>query len=237
MKTIGLIGGMSWESTAHYYQLLNKRVNQRLGGHHSVRLLMYSVDFDDLARLQAAGKWDEATAMMVDAAVRLERAGADFLLIGTNTMHISAPAIEEAVAVPLLHIADAAGERIKAAGIRRVGLLGTAFTMEKDFYKGRLREKFGIETMIPGAAQRKIVHNIIYDELVRGVLNPASKQAYREIIAELVSNGAEGIILGCTELMMIIEQSDSTVPLFDTTTLHSEAAVEYALQEAAAATK
>jgi len=229
MKTIGLIGGMSWESTAHYYTLINKLVKERLGAHHSAKLLLYSIDFEELAQLQFADKWTEATAMMVDAAKLLERGGADFVLIGSNTMHISAEAVEKAITVPLLHIADATGERIVARGIRRVGLLGTAFTMEREFYRGRLCGKFGVEALTPGPEERKLVQNIIYKELVLGIVRAESKAKLRRVIAELVAAGAEGIILGCTELMMILEQADSSVPLFDTTTIHSEAAVELAL--------
>ncbi len=227
MKTIGLIGGMSWESTAHYYALLNKLVKNRLGGYHSAKLLLYSIDFDELARLQSQEKWQEATAMMVDAARRLERGGADCVLICANTMHIAAEAVEKSIGVPLLHIADATGRYIVARGLDRVGLLGTAFTMEREFYKSRLHEKFGLNIMVP--EQRKAVHDIIFRELVHGVVNPDSKAKLREIIAGLAAAGAEGIILGCTELMMIVDQSDSPVPLFDTTTIHSEAAVEWAL--------
>ncbi len=229
MKTIGLIGGMSWESTAHYYALLNKLVKQRLGGHHSAKLSLYSIDFDELARLQFADKWDEATSMMVDAARLLERGGADFILIGSNTMHISAAAVEEAIRVPLLHIADATGERIAARAMRRVALLGTAFTMEREFYRVRLRDKFRLEVLTPVPAGRELVQRIIYDELVCGLVRAESKARLRVVVAELAAAGAEGIILGCTELMMILEQADSPVPLFDTTTIHSEAAVERAL--------
>ena len=229
MKTIGIIGGMSWESTAHYYSLLNKLVKQRLGGHHSAQLLLYSIDFDEMAVLQFAGKWDEATEMMINAARRLERGGADFMLIGSNTMHISAEAMERAVSIPLLHIADPVGERMVAQGIRRTGLLGTAFTMEQSFYRERLREKFGLQVLVPNTDGRKTVHDIIYCELVHGIVTPASKAKLREVIAQLAAEGAEAIILGCTELMMIVEQADSSVPLFDTTTIHAEAAVEQAL--------
>jgi len=229
MKTIGIIGGMSWESTAHYYSLLNKLVKQRLGGHHSAQLLLYSIDFDEMAALQFAGKWDEATEMMINAARRLERGGADFMLIGSNTMHISAEAMERAVSIPLLHIADPVGARMVAQGIRRTGLLGTAFTMEQSFYRERLREKFGLQVLVPNTDGRKTVQDIIYCELVHGIVTPASKAKLREVIAQLAAEGAEAIILGCTELMMIVEQADSSVPLFDTTTIHAEAAVEQAL--------
>jgi len=229
MKTIGLIGGMSWESTAHYYALLNKLVKNRLGGYHSAKLLLYSVDFDEIAQLAFLEKWQEVTAMMVDAAGRLERGGADCVLIGANTPHIAAEAVEASIGVPLLHIADATGRRIVARGLRRVGLLGTAFTMEREFYKSRLREKFGLCVTVPVPEQCKLVHDIIVKELVYGVVNPESKAKLREVIAGLTAGGAEGIILGCTELPMIVDQTDSTVPLFDTTAIHSEAAVEWAL--------
>jgi len=229
VKTIGLIGGMSWESTAHYYTLLNKKVNERLGGHHSAKILLYSIDFEELANSQLAEEWDEAGAIVVNAAKRLERGGADFILIGANTMHIAAEQVEQAVSIPLLHIADAAGESILRQGIRRVGLLGTAFTMEKGFYKDRLRDKFGLDILVPCPEHRKLLQGIIYNELVNGIVSQESKAKLREVIADLTAAGAEGIVLGCTELMMTIEQGDSPVPLFDTTTIHSEAAVECAL--------
>jgi aspartate racemase len=231
VKTIGLIGGMSWQSTAHYYALLNRLVHERLGGHHSAKILLYSIDFAELSRRQFAAEWDEAGEIVVDAAQRLERGGADFLLICANTMHISAPAVEMAVRIPLLHIADATAERILIRGIRTVGLLGTAFTMEREFYTDRLREKFGLRVMVPDAAQRQVLQDVIFKELVVGVVKPESKQRLREIISTLQQRGAEGIILGCTELMMIVDESDSALPLFDTTTIHSEAAVDLALIE------
>jgi len=229
MKTIGLIGGMSWESTAHYYALLNKLVNERLGGHHSAKILLYSIDLEELTQRTFADKWDEAADMMVEAAKRLERGGADFILIGANTMHIAAEQVERSVNVPVLHIADAAADRILARGIRRVGLLGTAFTMEKGFYKDRLREKFGLDVTVPCPEHRKILHDIIFDELTHGIVKPESKAKLLEIMADLTTAGAEGMILGCTELPMLVEQADSAVPLFDTTKIHSEAAVERAL--------
>lgn len=231
MKTIGLIGGMSWESTAHYYALINKLVNARLGGNYSAKLLLYSINLEELTQRTFADKWDEAAEIIVEAAKRLERGGADFVLIGANTMHIAAEAVERSVAIPLLHIADATADRILARGMRRVGLMGTAFTMEKGFYKDRLREKFGLEVIVPCAEHRKLLHDIVFKELVHGVLNPESRARLRNVIAELTEAGAEGIILGCTELPMILEQSDSPVPLFDTTTIHSEAAVELALTQ------
>lgn len=228
MKIIGLIGGMSWESTAHYYSHLNRLVNRRSGGHEAAKILLYSINFAELHKLQFAEEWSKATELMLDAARRVERGGADMLLICANTMHISAPELEKKISIPLLHIADAAGQRIVAQGIRRVGLLGTAFTMEKDFYTGRLREKFGLEVIVPGADERKIVHHIIFNELVRGIVKPESKARYQEIIRGLVQAGAEGIILGCTELTMIIEPADSSAPIFDTTAIHCEAAVDSA---------
>lgn len=229
VKTIGLIGGMSWESTAHYYALLNRMVNARLGAHHAAKLLLYSIDLEELTQRTFADKWDEAAEMMVDAAQRLERGGADFVLICANTMHIAAEQVERSIRVPLLHIADATAERILARGLHRVALLGTAFTMEKDFYTKRLRGRFGLDVMVPPPEQRKVVHEIIFDELTYGIVKPESKAKLREMIAALTRAGAEGVILGCTEFMMILEQADSPVPLFDTTTIHSEAAVERAL--------
>lgn len=229
MKIIGLIGGMSWESTAHYYALLNRGANQRLGGHHAAKILLYSIDFDELATLQHADRWEEATALILDAGRRLERGGADCVLICANTMHISAPELQRVVKIPLLHVVDVTASSIVEAGVKRVALLGTAFTMEKPFYADRLRQTFSLEVLIPDQSDRKVIHRIIFDELVHGVVSPASKQSFRGIIQRLVERGAEGVILGCTELMMIIEQQDSPVPLFDTTTLHCEAALDFAL--------
>jgi aspartate racemase len=218
MKTIGLIGGMSWESTAHYYELLNTGTKKRLGGRHSAKLLLYSIDFDELATLQHADRWDEAKAMIVDGATRLERGGADCVLICANTMHIAAPEVEDAVKIPLIHICDVAGAAITDAGKKRVGLLGTAFTMEMPFYRQRLIEKFGLEVLVPEEADRAEAHRIIFDELVQGIVTQESKQKYKEMIRRLVAKGAEAIILGCTELMMIVGAEDAAVPLFDTTT-------------------
>ncbi|MGC1303627.1 MAG: aspartate/glutamate racemase family protein [Caulobacteraceae bacterium] len=226
---IGLIGGMSWESSVQYYRIINQQVRARLGGVHSARSLMYSVDFGEIEPQQRSGEWDVLTAQMVDAAQRLERGGADFLLICANTMHRMAAEVEAGVSIPLLHIVDPTAERIRAAGYKRVGLLGTAFTMEQDFYKGRLAERFGLEVLVPDAADRATVHEVIYGELTVGTVNPASRAAYREIIARLVARGAEAIILGCTELMLLVQPSDSAVPLFDTTELHATAAVDRAL--------
>jgi len=226
---IGLIGGMSWESSAEYYRIINQGVRDRLGGLRSARCLMWSFDFGEIEALQHAGKWDEATVLMVDAARRLERGGADFFLICTNTMHRMAEAVQAGVGIPLLHIADPTAERIVAAGLRRVGLLGTGFTMEQEFYKGRLAQRHGLEVLVPEAADRAEVHRVIYEELVQGRVEPASRDAYRAVIARLVARGAEAVILGCTEIMLLVKPEDSTVPLFDTTFIHAEAAVERAL--------
>jgi len=228
-QVIGLIGGMSWKSSAEYYRLINEGVRTRLGGLHSARCLMWSFDFADIETLQRTDRWDEAASLMVDAAKRLERAGADFLIIATNTMHIAAPQVQAATRLQLLHIADPTAECIKAAGLRRVGLLGTVFTMEQDFYKGRLADKHGLEVLVPEAPDRATVHRIIYEELVQGRIVDASRQAYREVIGRLVARGAEAIILGCTEIMLLVAPADSPVPLYDTTGLHAEAAVSRAL--------
>ncbi|MDB5369980.1 MAG: putative aspartate racemase [Roseomonas sp.] len=228
-KVIGLIGGMSWESSAEYYRIINERVRDRLGGLHSARCLMWSFDFAEVEALQHAGHWDDATALMIEAARRLELGGADVVLICTNTMHRMADAVQAAIGLPLLHIADPTAGRIRDAGMRRVGLLGTAFTMEQDFYKGRLERRHGLDVLVPGEEDRALVHRVIYDELVQGRAEPASRQAYREVIARLVERGAEAIILGCTEIMLLVGPEDSSVPLFDTTTIHAEAAVDLAL--------
>ena len=229
MKTIGLIGGMSWESTLPYYRLLNEGVKHRLGGLHSARVVLYSVDFHDIERLQHAGRWDEAGAMLASAARALQAAGADFLLLCTNTMHKVAPAIETAVTIPLLHIADPTAEAVKQAGIRTVGLLGTRFTMEEDFYRGRLAARHGLEVIIPDVADRDLVHRVIYEELCLGVTRDASRTAYRDVIGRLVAQGAQGIILGCTEIGLLVKPEDAPVPLFDTTLLHAANAVDVAL--------
>jgi aspartate racemase len=229
MKMIGLIGGMSWESSAEYYRILNQGVRDRLGPTASARCLLWSFDFSEIERLQHDGDWPALTDRMIDAARRLETAGADVLIICTNTMHRMAESVQEAVPVPLLHIADPTAERIKAAGLHRIGLLGTAFTMEQDFYKGRLADKHALDVLVPGEADRATVHRIIYEELVAGIVTPASRDAYREIIARLVARGAEAVILGCTEIMLLVGPGDSTVPLFDTTAIHAEAAIELAL--------
>jgi aspartate racemase len=230
-KIIGLIGGMSWESSAEYYRIINQRVRDRLGGLRSARCLMWSFDFFEIESLQHAGRWQEATALMIEAAQRLERGGADFALICTNTMHRMADEVQAAIGIPLLHIADPTAARIKAAGFRRVGLLGTAFTMDQHFYKGRLVQKFGLDVLVPEEDDRALVHRIIYEELVQGRVEPVSREAYRRVIARLVERGAEAVILGCTEIMLLVRPEDSAVPLFDTTAIHAEAAVEMALSE------
>jgi aspartate racemase len=228
-KVIGLLGGMSWESSAQYYRIINERVRRRLGGLHSARCLMWSFDFAEVEALQHSGRWADATFLMIEAARRLERGGADFILICTNTMHRMADEVQAAIAIPLLHIADPTAERVRAAGYQRVGLLGTAFTMEQDFYKGRLSAQHGLDVIVPEEADREVVHRVIYDELVQGHVAAASRQAYREIIERLIARGAQAIILGCTEIMLLIHPEDSAVPLFDTTAIHAEAAVDYAV--------
>ena len=228
MKTIGLLGGMSWESTALYYRLLNEGVKATLGGLHSADILMHSVDFAVIAELQNANRWDEAGALLAKAAKGLERAGADFMLIGTNTMHIVAPQVAEATCIPLLHIADATANAIKPRGIRKVGLLATRFTMEKDFYKGHLYDNHGIETIVPDEADRATVHRIIYEELCQGQIREQSREAYVQIIDKLAKGGAECIILGCTEIGLLVDERHTAIPLFDTATLHAEAAVRLA---------
>jgi aspartate racemase len=231
MKTIGLIGGMSWESSIEYYRIINEAVRQRLGGLHSAQSLMYSLDFAEIEVLQAQGRWDQATEMMVAAAQRLERGGADLVVICTNTMHLMADEVQAAIDIPLLHIADSTAERIKRAGLHTVGLLGTRFTMEKDFYKGRLVDKYGLEVLIPNEAGREIVHRVIYDELVLGNILPESKAQYDLIIEGLVQRGAQGVILGCTEIGLLVKDGQGPVPIFDTTKIHALAAVDFALEE------
>ena len=230
MKTIGMIGGMSWESSIEYYRIVNEAVKERLGDLHSAKSVMVSVDFAEIEKLQREGSWEQATRAMVAAARSVEAGGADFLIICTNTMHKMAEEVQQGIGIPLLHIADATAEVINARGLHRVGLLGTRFTMEEDFYRGRLVEKFHLGVLIPEAADREILHRVIYDELVLGKIQLASKAEYLRIIAGLAEAGAEGIILGCTEIGLLISQADSRLPLFDTTRIHALAAVEYALQ-------
>jgi aspartate racemase len=229
MKTIGLIGGMSWESTLPYYRHVNEAIRARLGGLHSARLVLYSLDFHEIEQLQRSGDWQRAGELLADAARALHRAGADFLVLCTNTMHKVAAAIEGAVNIPLLHIADPTAEAIRAAGLRRVGLLGTRFTMEQPFYRERLERRHGIEVLVPDEADRAEVHRVIYEELCLGRVHEESRQAYRRVIERLVARGAEAVILGCTEIGLLVGEADAEVPLFDTTLLHAWAAADRAL--------
>lgn len=230
MKTIGLIGGMSWESSIEYYRIINEETKKRLGGLHSAKSVMVSVDFAEIETLQHEGRWDEAGQMLAKVAQDVERGGADLLVLCTNTMHKVADEMQASVQIPLLHIADATAQRIKAAGLTRIGLLGTRFTMEQDFYKGRLVEKHGLEVLTPDELEREIVHCVIYDELCLGLIQDESREAYKRIMAGLVERGAQGIILGCTEIELLVHAEDCAVPLFPTTRIHAEAAVEYALK-------
>jgi len=230
MKTIGLLGGMSWESSIEYYRIINETVREKLGGLHSAESIMYSVDFAEIEQLQHQDKWDEATQLLVDGAKRVENGGADFLIICTNTMHRMADDVQQQIRIPLLHIADATAEKIKTLGLRKVGLLGTRFTMEEDFYKGRLTAKHGLDVIIPDEEGRAAIHSVIYDELCRGEINQASRDQCIKLMGNLVAHGAEGVILGCTEIGLLIKDGDSAVPLFDTTKIHAVAAVEYALK-------
>jgi aspartate racemase len=229
MKTIGLLGGMSWESTLPYYRHINEAVRERLGGLHSARLVLYSLDFHEIEALQRQGDWAAAGTLLADAARRLESAGADFLLLCTNTMHKVADAIEAASALPLLHIADPTAAAIQAAGLQRVGLLGTRFTMEQPFYRERLEDRHGIQVLVPDEPDRAEVHRVIYEELCRGVVSEVSRQAYRKVISRLVARGAQAVILGCTEIGLLVRADDAEVPLFDTCVLHAQAAAERAL--------
>lgn len=229
LKTVGLIGGMSWESTVPYYRVLNRTVAERLGGLHSARVLLHSVDFHEVEVLQSEGRWDDAGDLLAAAARGLEAAGADFLVLCTNTMHKVAPAIEAAVGIPLLHIADATAVSIREAGLTTVGLLGTRFTMEEEFYRGRLADPHGLTTLVPDAADRVRVDRVIFEELCRGRIEEGSREAYRRIVAALVDEGAEGIVLGCTEIGLLLRPEDASVPLFDTAALHARAAALRAL--------
>ena len=229
MKTIGLLGGMSWESTLEYYRIMNEAVREKLGRLHSAKILLYSYDFEEIETLQHRGRWDLLGQSLLEQALRLEKAGADMIVLGTNTMHKLAGVLEAGLSIPLIHIADVSAEGIKKRGLRLVGLLGTRFTMEGDFYAGRLEEKHGIRTIVPGDEDRRIVHAAIYDELCLGVIKESSKGQFLRIVGDLVSRGAEGIILGCTEIPLLIKPGDVTVPVFDTTRIHARAAVERAL--------
>lgn len=229
MKTIGLIGGMSWESSLEYYRIINEEVKVRLGGLHSADCLMYSFDFAEIEALQMQGRWDIAETRLIDVAQRLESAGAACVVICTNTMHKMADAVQDAITIPLIHIADATAHVIHEHGLQSVGLLGTVFTMEEQFYKGRLVGRFDLRVLCPDATGRALVNRVIYDELVKGIINPKSREAYVAFIDDLTNNGAQGIILGCTEIGLLIRPEDSPVPIFDTTHIHALAAVDFAL--------
>jgi aspartate racemase len=230
LKTIGLIGGMSWESSAEYYRLINERVKEKCGGLHSAKCILFSVDFEEIEKYQREENWEKATQLLIEAAQSLEKAGADFIIICTNTMHKLADQIREAIRVPLLHIADTTADKILERGIKTIGLLGTKYTMEQEFYKVRL-ERRGIKVLIPNKTDRKIVHDIIYNELCLGKVLPESKESYKRIIEDLKNQGTQGIILGCTEITLLVKPEDSDVPLFDTTLIHAIKAVELALGE------
>ena len=229
-KIIGLIGGMSWESSAVYYKIINQETKKTLGASHSCQSLMYSVDFQEIATLQHNGEWDKLEHLMIDAAKRLENGGAQFIILCTNTMHKLAHKISENVKIPLIHIADATAEAIKNSEIKKIGLLGTKFTMEQDFIKKRLADSHNIETIIPNEDQREIVHKIIYEELVKGIITDKSRQAYLEIINDLIANGAQGIILGCTEISLLVSSKNTPHILFDTTEIHAKKAVQLSLK-------
>ncbi|HDM8227979.1 TPA: aspartate/glutamate racemase family protein [Vibrio campbellii] len=229
MKTIGLIGGMSWESTAQYYQIINREVKARLGGLHSGKVCLYSVDFAEIETLQHQGRWDDTAIILAQAAKSVEAGGADFILICTNTMHKVADQIQQVVNVPLIHIADTTAEKLVSDGIKKVGLLGTRFTMEQDFYKQRLIDKFGVDVFVPGSDDQTIIHNVIYNELCKGEVRDDSRQHYLAIIEKLVEQGAEAVILGCNEIAMLVEPHHTDVKLYDTTEIHAKAAVEKAL--------
>lgn len=230
MKTIGLLGGMSWESTALYYKSINEGIKHELGGLHSAKISLYSVNFEEIEKLQHQGKWDETAVILANAAKSVEAAGADFLLICTNTMHKVAPEIQANISIPILHLADATALRLQAAGIKKVGLLGTRFTMEQDFYKNRLVEQFGIDVIVPNDKDRTVIHDVIYQELCLGQINSDSKTNYLAIVNRLHQQGAEAVIMGCTEITLLINQKDTSVPLYDTTAIHAEEAVKLALQ-------
>jgi len=231
MKTIGLLGGMSWESSIEYYRIINEATKAKLGGLHSAKSLMVSVDFAEVEILQRQDRWAEAAKMLMEAAKNLENGGADFIVLCTNTMHKVADDLQNSIKIPFLHIADPTAQLVKDSGIQKIGLLGTRFTMEEEFYKGRLSQKYGLNVSIPNAQEREIIHQVIYEELVLGKIEQHSRAQYIGIIEQMVSQGAEGIILGCTEIGLLVHPEDSRVPLFDTTKIHAEAAVDYALKE------
>lgn len=229
MKTIGLIGGMSWESSLEYYKIMNEAVRESLGGFHSAKCIMYSVDFAAIEKYQHEGKWDEAAELLIDIAQKLERCGADLLVICANTMHKLAETVQKSIKIPLLHIADVTAEKIKDKGIKRLGLLGTRFTMEEDFYKGRLIRKHGLTIIIPDKTDRQLIHDVLYGDIQMGKIEQRSRDIFKKIIGKLADKGAEGIILGCTEIPLYVKQEDFDIPLFDTTMIHARAAVDFAL--------
>ena len=229
MKTIGLLGGMSWESTAGYYQKINIEVNKRLGKLHSGKILMLSVDFDEIEKLQHKDDWETLAVLLSDAALNIQKAGADFLLICTNTMHKIAPEIESELSIPIIHIADATAEQLVKDGIKKVGLLGTKFTMEQDFYKGRLSEKYGIDVIVPSESEQNRVHEVIYTELCKGMIESKSRNEYLEIIRSLSQKGAKAVVLGCTEIPLLVKQQHTDVPIYDTMAIHSKKAVDLAI--------
>ncbi len=231
MKTIGLLGGMSWESTVLYYQLLNEGVRERLGGLHSAKILLHSVDFAEIEQYQVNGQWQQAGKKLADAALGLERSGADMVLIGTNLMHKVAPLVESPIKIPLLHIADATGSAIKSQGLEKVGLLGTRYIMEEDFYRQRLLDNFDLDVIFPDSGDREYIHQVIFDELCRGKFSPESRQNYLAIMNKLRDRGAEGVILGCTEIPLLVHQDDTDLPLFNTAALHAQYALEHAFAE------
>lgn len=229
MKTIGLIGGMSWESSLEYYRIINETVKEFLGGYHSAKCIMYSFDFDLIHDLQLKGKWTDLTLQIIDAAQRLEKAGVELIILCTNTVHKIAYELQKNITIPFLHIADPTAKQIIDQKIRKIGLIGTKFTMEEGFYKSRLIEKYGLEVLIPEEEERQVIHDIIFNELVFGIIDPSSREKYLNVIKSLIAKGAEGVILGCTEIPLLIKQEDIDIPLFDTTTIHAKAAVEFAL--------
>lgn len=229
VKTVGMIGGMSWESTVSYYKALNEGIKAELGGLHSAKICLYSVDFSEIEALQHQGKWDETAVILSKAAQSVEAGGADCLLICTNTMHKVAPQIEANITIPILHIADATAEQLLSDGVTKVGLLGTRFTMEQDFYKRRLVDQFGIEVLVPNEDDRDVIHSVIYEELCQGVVNAESRERYLDVVDRLASQGAQAVILGCTEIALLINQSHTNVPLYDTTKIHADYAVKWAI--------
>ncbi|MAA66938.1 MAG: aspartate racemase [Alteromonadaceae bacterium] len=229
MKTIGLLGGMSWESTVSYYRALNEGVKAARGGLHSARIILNSLEFAEIETLQSKGDWQALADILVEAGLAIERAGADGLLICTNTMHKVAPEVQAALSIPLLHIADATGEVLKSAGIRQIGLLGTRYTMEQPFYRDRIEQQFGIDVLVPDLAERDAIHRIIFEELCQGVISDASRSVFLDAISALAGRGAQGVILGCTEIALLVKPSDTDVPLFDTTQIHVDQAVRWAL--------